>query len=212
MSDEMNETGKEMPLEEKKQKKELEKEVVERERLEEILLEKDERISELEALVEEKSKLAERYLKNWQRAQADYENLLKRMHKEQENLSGLVKERVILGLIEIFEDFERIVEVSSDQKNSGNVVKGMQMVLDKLWGFLKSEGVSRIETVGTVFDLSRHEAVSRVFTSEVPENTIVEEVNKGYMLYSKVLKPAQVVVGVSPSQKSLNEGEEGEEG
>jgi len=212
MSGEMNETGNEMPLEEKEQKKELEKEAFEREKLEEVFLEKDVRISELEALVEEKSKLVEKYLKNWQKAQADYENLLKRTHKEQGNLSIKVKERLILGLIEIFEDFERIVELSSDQKNSENVVKGMQMVLDKLWGFLKSEGVSRIETVGTTFDLSRHEAVSSVFTSDIPENTIVEEVNKGYILYSKVLKPAQVVVVVSPNQKNSNEEEEGEEG
>ncbi|GEM_PF-829951 len=209
MSGETNETEKEVPLEEEKQKKELGKEVMEKEGLEEILLEKDGRISELEVLVEEKSKLAEKYLKNWQRAQADYENLLKRVQKEQESLSVQLKERLILGLIEIFEDFERIVEASSDQKDSENVVKGMRMVLDKLWGFLKSEGVSRIETFEATFDLLRHEAVSRVFTSEIPENTIVEEVNRGYMLYSKVLKPAQVVVAVSPDQKISNEGGEG---
>ena len=209
MSGETNETEKEVPLEEEKQKKELGKEVMEKEGLEEILLEKDGRISELEVLVGEKSKLAEKYLKNWQRAQADYENLLKRVQKEQESLSVQLKERLILGLIEIFEDFERIVEASSDQKDSENVVKGMRMVLDKLWGFLKSEGVSRIETFEATFDLSRHEAVSRVFTSEIPENTIVEEVNRGYMLYSKVLKPAQVVVAVSPDQKISNEGGEG---
>ena len=95
MSGEMNEIEKEMPLEEKKQKKELEKEAVEKEKLEKQLLETGERISELEALVEEKSKLAEKYLKNWQRAQADYENLLKRMHKEQGNFSIKVKERLI---------------------------------------------------------------------------------------------------------------------
>ncbi len=208
MSGETNETEKEVPLEEEKQKKELGKEVMEKEGLEEILLEKDGRISELEVLVDEKSKLAEKYLKNWQRAQADYENLLKRVQKEQEKLSVQLKERLILGLIEIFEDFERIVEASSDQKDSENVVKGMRMVLDKLWGFLKSEGVSRIETFEATFDLSRHEAVSRVFAPEIPENTIVEEVNRGYMLYSKVLKPAQVVVAVSPDQKiSKEEGE-----
>ncbi len=209
MSGETNETGKEMPLKEKKQKKELEKEAVKKEELEEILLEKDGRISELEVLVEEKSELAEKYLKNWQRTQADYENLLKRTHKEQGNLLIKVKERFILSLIEIFEDFERIVEASSDQKNFETVVTGMRIVLDKFWGFLKSEGISRIETVGATYDLLRHEVVSRVFTSEIPENTIVEEVNKGYMLYSKVLKPAQVVVGVSPNQKSSNE--EGDE-
>ncbi len=209
MSGETNETEKEVPLEEEKQKKELGKEVMEKEGLEEILLEKDGRISELEVLVDEKSKLAEKYLKNWQKAQADYENLLKRVQKEQEKLSVQLKERLILGLIEIFEDFERIVEASSDQKDSENVVKGMRMVLDKLWGFLKSEGVSRIETFEATFDLSRHEAVSRVFAPEIPENTIVEEVNRGYMLYSKVLKPAQVVVAVSPDQKISKEGGEG---
>jgi molecular chaperone GrpE len=81
------------------------------------------------------------------------------------------------------------------QEDANAVRQGVQMIWQQFEGFLREQGVERIETVGQPFDPAKHEALSMApATTETPANTIVAEINAGYMLDGRLLRPAQVVV------------------
>ncbi len=133
-----------------------------------------------EASLEEKNS----FLEDLQRVQADFENYIKRVEKEKEQLKLHAKGELLLKLIRIKEDFERAVK---DTKDTGVI-----MIHKQLKKVLEEERITEIEAVGKDLDYELHDVVKTV---ESEDNKIIEEIQKGYMLGDRVLRTSKVILG-----------------
>jgi molecular chaperone GrpE len=143
------------------------------------------------ALAEEKEK-AERYLANWQRAQADLINFKKRSEQEKAEITKFANAMLVMSLLPILDDFERALNNVSSKLVGFTWVDGIRLIHRKLQAVLESHGLSQIEALGKTFDPALHEAA---LEEEGEEGKIIEELQKGYKLHDRVLRPAMVKVG-----------------
>jgi molecular chaperone GrpE len=146
--------------------------------------------------IEERAKNAEddarRYLENWRRAEADLQNFKKRVEQDRSETTRFAGASMIINLLPIVDDFERAFQ-SLDAHIAGMTwFDGVHLIYRKLLALLENSGVKPIVTEGETFDPRFHEAVAHV---QGPENKVVSEVQRGYMLHDRVLRPAMVVVG-----------------
>ncbi|MBU7004052.1 MAG: nucleotide exchange factor GrpE [Theionarchaea archaeon] len=146
--------------------------------------------------LEEKGELAEGYLDRLMRMQAEFENYRKRTEREREEMRKTASERIVAELVDVTENLERALEAFSrrNEASSNSLEEGIRMTLLQLKEVLGREGLSEIESVGKPFDPNYHEVVSTVTSEEHPENTVVREYMKGYLLNSRVLRTAKVEV------------------
>lgn len=150
-----------------------------------------------EELVKEKER-AEGYLSKYKYLLADYDNYRKRLDKEAEIRVRQEVEKFMLKLLDLRDDYVRAIEIVK-KSGSTNVLDGLEGVLKNLDNILKEEGVVEIEALGKAFDPNLHEAVSFVDSTDLPENIITNEIRKGYMSNSRVLRPTLVEVSKRPS-------------
>ena len=161
---------------------------------------------ELKAKLRELEGLKEKML----RTAADFENSKKRLQKERDEFAKFAHESLIRELLPILDNMERAVSHAGDfeEPKLQGVVTGIQRVMKQLMDLLKNRGLSRFQSVGQIFDPHSHEAVG--YVAEVgKEDEITEEVEAGYRLYEKLLRPAKVKVRARPD--SLKSDEEKQE-
>jgi len=153
---------------------------------------------------------AKKYFNNWHRAEADFQNYKRRTEQEREELRRFGNVSVIINLLPVLDDFERAF-ASLDSHLAGlSWFDGMLLIYRKLRQLLENAGVKQIETEGQAFDPRFHEAVAHV---EGEEGKVISEVQRGYMLHDRVLRPAMVVVGKGQAQESGDRSQEpGDEG
>ena len=137
---------------------------------------------------------AEDYYGQLQRLQADFDNYRKRTQKEKIELIKYASERLVVELLPVLDNFDRAVSVAKVNPDFTSFSQGVEMILRQLQTALSKEGLKAMEAVGQPFDPNLHEAVLRVASEEHPENTVVEELQKGYYLKEKVLRPCMVKV------------------
>lgn len=155
------------------------------------------------ALAEEKEK-AEKYLANWQRAQADFLNFKRRNEQERAEVVNYANSTLILNILPVVDDLERALRGVPDELAESPWVDGIRHIYRKLKGVLESHGVSAIEAEGKDFDPNFHEAV---MTVEGEEGKVIEELQKGYKLRSRVIRPTKVKVGKGSESPEDNEQE-----
>jgi molecular chaperone GrpE len=156
-----------------------------------------------EAQLEKARAEAQRYLANWQRAEADFSNYKRRMEQERDEARRMANAALIINILPVLDDIERAL-ASLDIRLVGLTwFDGVRLIYRKLLLVLENAGVSQIEAEGQPFDPRFHEAVMH---GEGPEGKVVAEVQRGYKLHDRVLRPAMVVVG--RGQGKAAEGEE----
>ena len=143
------------------------------------------------ALAEEKSK-SEDYLANWQRTQADFINFKRRTEQERGEVAKLANAALMLSLLPVLDDLERALDNVSDKLRGMTWVDGIELIYRKLKAVLEGQGLSEIKAVGETFDPNYHEAVMEV---DGEEGKVIEEIQKGYKLNDRVLRPTMVKVG-----------------
>ena len=144
-----------------------------------------------QGLAEERAK-AEANLANWQRAQADFINYKRRSEQEKEEISKFANGLFMLNLLPILDDLERAL-VSIPPKLAGFTwVEGISLIGRKFQASLEAQGLSQIEALGEPFDPNLHEAAIH---GKGKEGIVIEELQKGYKLHDRVIRPAMVVVG-----------------
>ena len=147
--------------------------------------------------VNEHTKEAEQYL----RAAADLDNTRKRLQREHQERSRYAAEATVCQLLPIVDSLSQALVAVDNQSDPQAVVKGVHLIYRQLLGLLEKEGVARIPTVGERFDPHRHEAVAQVDTDDhTADGTIVEEVQAGYTIHGKVIRPAMVKVAKQHEQ------------
>jgi molecular chaperone GrpE len=144
------------------------------------------KIEQLEADAKEASN---RYL----RLAADFDNYKKRSRQEQTETVQQANADLIERLLPVVDNFHRVIE-SAPAEVDDAWLKGIKLTLQQLDELLASQGVSPIESVGTPFDPSLHEAIGHEESDEHPEDTVVTEVRRGYRLHDRVVRPALVRV------------------
>lgn len=135
---------------------------------------------------------------------ADCDNTKKRLHREQDEFIRYAAETMVRGLLPILDSLDQALVAIDKGTNHHAIRTGVQLIHRQLLSVLEQEGVQRIPTVGERFDPHRHEAIAQVdATDGAADETIAEEVQVGYMMHHKVIRPAIVKVA-----KKKAEGEE----
>ena len=160
-----------------------------------------------QSFAEEKEK-AEKYLANWQRSQADFINYKKRAEQEKKEVAEFANSMLISSLLPIIDDLERAFVSLPSQLMGFSWIDGIRLIYNKLKAILEAQGLTEIKAKGELFDPHLHEAVTR---QEGEEGKVIEEVQKGYKLKNRVIRPSLVVVGKGKEEeKTEQEGQEEE--
>ena len=152
------------------------------------------------ALADEKAK-ADDYLEGWKRAQADFINFKRRTEQEKSEATKFANAMLILNLLPVLDDLQRAFASVSPSLAGLTWVNGMSLIHRKLEGIMESQGLSQLKASGEKFDPRFHEAV---MYKDGEDGVVIEEVQKGYKLHDKVIRPALVVVGKG-QEKSITE-------
>ncbi len=134
----------------------------------------------------------------WQRTAADFANFRRRTDQDREQSLGLANEALLAKLLAIVDDFDRAIAAKPDDLPQTAWVDGIAAIDRKLRLLLDSEGLTPIEAVGQPFNPHEHEAVVQEETSNVPDGTVTAELQRGYRIRDRVLRPAMVAVAKTP--------------
>jgi molecular chaperone GrpE len=170
---------------------------------------------ELEQALEEAQAQIEKQKTKLTYLQADHENLVKSMERHTANLRLQANRDLILTLLPILDDLERAQIMVPQIEVNTPFIEGFSMLVENLKTALEDAGVKPIECEGKTFDPLRHEAVVREESKDIPPNTIIEELRKGYLLKGTLLRPSMVKIVVAPppptQKKSKTEDSEDNE-
>ena len=142
-------------------------------------------------LLAEKAELNDRLL----RARAEFDNARRRTERERSDYLQFAAMDLVREILPVLDDFERALKAETADRNHA---KGVELIYQRLSETLKRMGLEPIDTVGKKFDPNLHQAVERVETTDVEDQTILEEFQRGYNFRGKMLRPAMVRVAVKP--------------
>jgi len=166
---------------------------------------REQEIEILKAQVEEKAKLAGEHYDRLLRAQAELENYKKRVEREKSSLVKYGNEELIKAILPVIDNLERAIDHPPGE-NSDGLKEGIKITLNQLLQVLEKFGVTPVPSVGEPFDPSKHEAMMQVESTDHEPNTVVTELQKGYFLNDRLIRPAMVSVAQPPRQKEEGEG------
>src|SRR2546426_2966809 len=141
---------------------------------------------------------AQKFRDNWHRAEADFQNYKRRTDQEREELRRFGNVSIIINLLPVLDDFERAFNALDSRLAGLSWFDGIYLIYRKLQQLLENAGVRPVEAEGQEFDPRFHEAVAHV---EGDEGKVISQVQRGYKLHDRVLRPAMVVVGKGSNQE-----------
>ncbi len=154
--------------------------------------EKSSDADKLAAAEEEIATLKDKYL----RQVAEFDNYRKRTLKEKVELIQNGGEKVLSALLPVLDDLDRALDNINKSDDVATLKEGVELIIDKMYKTLASQGLKKMETIGQEFDTDFHEAVALIpATEEVQKNHVMDCVQAGYLLGEKVIRHAKVVVG-----------------
>ncbi|MFW5908702.1 MAG: nucleotide exchange factor GrpE [Desulfosalsimonas sp.] len=134
------------------------------------------------------------------RLSAEFENYKKRVQRQMEDHKKYANEELIKDLLSVVDNLERALNAAGEnQKDTASMAEGIEMTLNEILKILKKHNVTRVEAMGKPFDPTYHEAIMQEETDEYPENTVIGEMQKGYLLHDRLIRPAMVVVSKARS-------------
>lgn len=152
-------------------------------------------IEELKTKLEEKEQEAKENYDRFLRNAAELENYKKRTVRQMDEFRKYANESLIMEILTVVDNLERAIQSSRDDKNSNAcVVEGVQMTLNEILKILDKFGVKPIAALEQAFDPAFHQAVMQEESNDSPAQTVTKELQKGYLLHDRLLRPAMVVV------------------
>jgi len=152
----------------------------------------------IKSLEEDSKETYDRFL----RVSAEFENYKKRSAREMSEFKKFANESLIKELLLIVDNMERAINSSKDEVSSNNcLAEGVDMTLKELLKILENFGVKQIESQAKPFDPNFQQAVMQQESDEHPHNTVINELQKGYIINERLLRPAMVVVSTSKEKK-----------
>lgn len=161
-----------------------------------------ERISALEEKLDVAQKEAQENYDRFLRVSAEFENYQKRTVREMADFRKFANEALIKDLLQVVDNIERaIASVAPDPDKNGSVVEGIQLTLKDILKILDKFNVKPIVSMGETFDPVFHQAMLQEESAEYPANTVIRELQKGYVLHDRLLRPAMVVVAKAAAKE-----------
>jgi len=152
-------------------------------------------LDELKSQLEEKEREAKENYDRFLRNAAELENYKKRTARQMDEFRKYANDSLIMELLTVVDNLERAIQSSYDDENSNaNVVAGVQMTLNEILKILDKFGVKPIDALEQDFDPAFHQAVMQEEGDDFPAQTVIKELQKGYLLHDRLLRPAMVVV------------------
>jgi len=155
----------------------------------------------------------EAQVKDWQdkllRKAAEFENYKRRTENDQFNLINYAAESFIVKLLPIVDDFERTLGHIDDIDNNKSVKDGIKLVYEKLLKVLNDQGIKKMQTKGQPFNVDYHDALMQKKDDSVPDHTVLEEIESGYLYRDKVIRHAKVIVSEESSSDDNQISNEG---
>ncbi len=145
----------------------------------------------------------------WLRVSAEFENYQKRAAREMNDFRKFANESFVKAMLPVVDNLDRAIESSSNDKHANrSMLEGVNMTLKEILKVFEQFNVKPFESLGKTFDPSLHQAVMQEETEAHPENSVIKELQKGYMMHDRLLRPAMVVVSKtktkSENQKNIN--------
>jgi len=138
------------------------------------------------------------------RARADLDNFRKRTQREKEDLLKFSNEAILRELLPVIDNLERALQHAATDGETG-LLQGVELTLGQFGKVLEKFHVVAIEAVGELFDPALHEAMGQIESLDQPENTVVQLLQKGYLLNDRLLRPAMVLISKAPATPAASE-------
>jgi len=169
-------------------------------------------LKEMEEKLESMEQEAKENYDRLLRTSAEFENYQKRAAREMNDFRKFANESFVKAMLPVVDNLDRAVESSNNDKHADtSVLEGVKMTVKEILKVFEQYNVKPFESLGKTFDPSLHQAVMQEETEEHPENSVVQELQKGYMMHDRLLRPAMVVVSKtktkSENQKKINKEE-----
>ena len=156
------------------------------------------RVTTLEADLEKERDQATEYMKRWQYAQAEIANMRRRHQQEHEDLSKYAVAPLAGALLEVLDNFDRAEQTIPPALQSFTWIGGVLIIRRQMEYLLQQHGLERVVTEQQSYDPALHEAIAQEHHDNIPEGSIIAEVQRGYKLHSRLLRPALVRVSQGP--------------
>jgi molecular chaperone GrpE len=146
------------------------------------------------------------------RLSAEFENYKKRVSREMNDLRKYANEALIRELLLVVDNLERAIDSSSGDSNSASIIQGVDLTLQDILKIFEKHSVKPIDSLGKTFDPIFHQAVAQEESESHPGNTVVKELQKGYTIHDRLLRPAMVIVSkntaVASDTESRSDGDD----
>jgi molecular chaperone GrpE len=139
------------------------------------------------------------------RTYAEMENIKKRGVKEREDLAKFANESLIKEILPVIDSLEKALAHAHDDDNPSGIIEGIEMTLKGLMNTLEKAGLKGVEAMGEPFDPNFHEAISQQADDTVPPKHVIMEMQKGYLLNGRLIRPSMVVISQGNGEKKDNE-------
>ncbi len=163
-------------------------------------------IKELEAKIETADQEAKETHDRLLRVSAEFENYKKRSAREIEGFRKFANESLVKDMLPVVDNLERAVVSSGDSGADSSIVEGVDLILKDILKIFDKFGIKPIEALGEKFDPGFHEAVMQQESEEHPENTVTKELQRGYLMHDRLLRPATVIVSKATAKEDDGNG------
>lgn len=175
-----------------------EQELVKKEEFEKISGELEATKKQLEDALKQIAESKDKFL----RTAADFENAKKRLVREKEDFVRYANENLMRGILPVLDNLERALSHAETAKDEtvSSFRNGVSLIKKQLSDLLMAQGLVRLDTVGKKFDPHLQEAIGHAETADVPEDTVMEELEAGYLLEGRLIRPAKVRISQPKAQ------------
>jgi molecular chaperone GrpE len=143
------------------------------------------------------------------RVSAEFENYKKRSAREMNDFRKFANESFVKAMLPVIDNLDRAIESSNNEKHTDrSMVEGVNMTLKEILKVLEQFGVKRFDSLGNIFDPGLHQAVMQEETKEHDDNSVIKELQKGYMMHDRLVRPAMVVVSKKPEKQKKKDQKE----
>ncbi|MEA3363141.1 MAG: nucleotide exchange factor GrpE [Thermodesulfobacteriota bacterium] len=139
------------------------------------------------------------------RTMADMDNLRKRTQRDKEELAKFANESLLRDILPVIDNLERAVEHAEQAESNDGLFEGVQMTLNQFSQLLDKFGVEPVDAIGQPFDPAYHQAMGQMESEEHPVNAVVQQMQKGYQLNKRLLRPAFVMLAKAPKIEEIEE-------
>jgi len=161
------------------------------------------KIAALEEHLEAATRESEENMDKFMRASADLENYKKRTAREMDDLRKYANQSLVKDLLPVLDNLELAIKSSRERENGdNNLLDGVELIRKEILKVFEKFNIEKIDALGKAFDPRFHEAVMREETSKYSENTVINELQKGYLMHDRLIRPSMVVVAMPKNRKS----------